>query len=136
MRPMNPPSSSPFGPAADTADTAAAAVSVSAGGAAKDALITFGELEQVDLTPPAREMTWAELQARRVAQNDGVHAWFVPVYFQMADPEVSMDDMVCGPDNMIGIGPMLCFWCRTEYPRDGTGRAVAVTYCPGMPADA
>ncbi len=110
------PSSSPFGPAADPR-------------------ITFGAAEEVPLVPPVAELTWEEMRRRRTRHNDGKHAWFVPVYFEQADPEVAMDDMVCGPENMIGIGPMVCFWCATEYPRDGSGPAVAATYCPGKPAD-
>jgi hypothetical protein len=116
---MSVPPSSPFGPAADQ----------------REPSISFGPLEDVPIVPPAEEISWAELGRRRSQRNDGTHAWYMPVYFEQADPEVALDDMVCGPDNMIGIGPMCCFWCRIEYPRDGSGPTIAATWCPGRPAE-
>lgn len=91
--------------------------------------VSFGEVHEVDVTPTV--LTYAEIEARREQTNDGTHAWVVPVLYQLEDPEVALDDMVCGPDNMVGIQPIWCFWCRVEYPKDGTGPRINATYCPG-----
>ncbi len=97
------------------------------------ARVEFGELQNVPIEPV--EHTYADLYAARAATNDGKHAWVVRLLFELKDPEVSLDDMVCGPDNMIGIMPITCFWCGIEYPRDGFGVALQATWCPGRPAD-
>jgi hypothetical protein len=94
--------------------------------------VAFGGPEQVDIAPTV--LTYEEIEARRAQTNDGTHAWCVRIIFQLQDPEIALDDMVCGPENMVGIMPIICFWCGVEYPRDGTGPAVDATYCPGRRA--
>lgn len=47
--------------------------------------------------------------------NNGRHQWTISVMYNVADPDQAMDTMELGGDNFIGLTPIHCMICLTEY---------------------
>jgi hypothetical protein len=62
-----------------------------------------------------RVIDTARLAAALRAEGNTDHYYVVSILFQQADPEVAMDDMECGPQNLVGTNGMFCLWCHQRY---------------------
>lgn len=56
-----------------------------------------------------------ELAAARRRSGNTDHFYVVSILFHQTDPEVAMDDMTCGPENLIGTNGMFCLLCHRPY---------------------
>ncbi len=100
------------------------------------ATVRFTGVEDIPISDLAEPLTWDDIQKRRAETNDGAHAWCGNLIDQVTDPEPALDDMTLGAEQLVGVGPLYCFWCHEPYPSDGTGPALAARRCPGKPAAA
>lgn len=74
--------------------------------------VTSGAVVEVDVSQ-AVTMTLEELRARRVP--DGTHLWVISALHHLPDPEVALDTMELGPQNLIGFQAIGCLWCGKRY---------------------
>jgi hypothetical protein len=87
--------------------------------------VHLGDQYEVD---PARFPAMAALLTR-VKSNIGAgkHVWSVSLIHAVEDPEVAMDDMVMGLDNLLGIDGINCLICEAVY----VDQAHPGPVCPG-----
>lgn len=63
--------------------------------------------------PQVVVVTAEMMRTRRV--KDGTHAWVLGLIFAVPDPAVPVDDLDCGPENLVGAIPIYCIWCKVRY---------------------
>lgn len=57
-----------------------------------------------------------ELARRRMKINTGSkHHWVISVMYDIDNPDEAMDSMSLGGDNFVGLTPIHCMVCLTEY---------------------
>lgn len=92
-------------------------------------VFAFGAMEEVHASTLGLITEGIIAQRLVAAAVPGEHVWVVGMAFLVEDPEMAMDDMHLGADNLAGTYGIHCIACTVQYPRQGGGALLAP--CPG-----
>lgn len=82
-----------------------------------------------EVKPTGQVINFDDLRRRRAAGVPGDHFFVIAMFFHVPDPTIPVDDLECGPGNIVGFNPVRCIVCDRPWTDEDQASGKPIPPC-------